>query len=266
MFGELNDQAARVPRRHPQLGPAPARRSSTTSSTSRRSRPARWSSQPSCVLAARGARQRADDGPRAGRAPAASSSRSMYDLGDDVIEADERKIKQILFNLLSNAVKFTPAGGRVDVGTSQRRRRCSDRRARHRRRHRRRTSRTASSRSSSRSGAGPAAAQEGTGLGLGLRAAFVELHGGHDLGRERARAGQHVHVHASGRPRERRGSEVPLDRAASATAADPDRRGQREEPEARARHPRSSAATGRSRRRPARTASSSRASSRPISC
>jgi signal transduction histidine kinase len=29
------------------------------------------------------------------------------------IEADERKIKQILFNLLSNAVKFTPEGGRV---------------------------------------------------------------------------------------------------------------------------------------------------------
>src|SRR5207248_576809 len=31
----------------------------------------------------------------------------------DVIEADERKVKQVLFNLLSNAVKFTPDGGRV---------------------------------------------------------------------------------------------------------------------------------------------------------
>ncbi|HLQ05172.1 MAG TPA: GAF domain-containing protein [Verrucomicrobiae bacterium] len=31
------------------------------------------------------------------------------------IEADERKVKQILFNLLSNAVKFTPDGGRVNV-------------------------------------------------------------------------------------------------------------------------------------------------------
>src|SRR4029453_8389252 len=31
------------------------------------------------------------------------------------VQADERKIKQIVFNLLSNAVKFTPDGGRVDV-------------------------------------------------------------------------------------------------------------------------------------------------------
>jgi signal transduction histidine kinase len=33
----------------------------------------------------------------------------------EVVEADERKVKQIVFNLLSNAVKFTPDGGRVDV-------------------------------------------------------------------------------------------------------------------------------------------------------
>jgi signal transduction histidine kinase len=31
------------------------------------------------------------------------------------IDADERKIKQVLFNLLSNAVKFTSRGGHVDV-------------------------------------------------------------------------------------------------------------------------------------------------------
>src|SRR5262249_50352075 len=33
----------------------------------------------------------------------------------DVIEADERKVKQVVFNLLSNAVKFTPDGGQVGV-------------------------------------------------------------------------------------------------------------------------------------------------------
>ena len=31
------------------------------------------------------------------------------------IEADERKVKQVLFNLLTNAVKFTPAGGSVTL-------------------------------------------------------------------------------------------------------------------------------------------------------
>ncbi|MBA2447097.1 MAG: GAF domain-containing protein [Chloroflexi bacterium] len=33
----------------------------------------------------------------------------------DLIEADERKVKQVVFNLLSNAVKFTPDGGHVAV-------------------------------------------------------------------------------------------------------------------------------------------------------
>jgi signal transduction histidine kinase len=33
----------------------------------------------------------------------------------DVVEGDERRIKQVIFNLLSNAVKFTPIGGEVDV-------------------------------------------------------------------------------------------------------------------------------------------------------
>jgi signal transduction histidine kinase len=32
-----------------------------------------------------------------------------------LIQADERKLRQVVFNLLSNAVKFTPSGGRVDV-------------------------------------------------------------------------------------------------------------------------------------------------------
>jgi Osmosensitive K+ channel histidine kinase len=32
------------------------------------------------------------------------------------IQADERKIRQVLLNLLSNAIKFTPEGGRIEVG------------------------------------------------------------------------------------------------------------------------------------------------------
>jgi signal transduction histidine kinase len=40
----------------------------------------------------------------------------QLEAGTDMeIEADERKLKQILFNLLSNAVKFTPDNGSVQV-------------------------------------------------------------------------------------------------------------------------------------------------------
>jgi signal transduction histidine kinase len=35
------------------------------------------------------------------------------------IQADERKVKQIVYNLLANAVKFTPDGGRVEVTAYQ---------------------------------------------------------------------------------------------------------------------------------------------------
>jgi signal transduction histidine kinase len=31
------------------------------------------------------------------------------------IQADERKIRQVVLNLLSNAIKFTPEGGRIDI-------------------------------------------------------------------------------------------------------------------------------------------------------
>jgi two-component system CheB/CheR fusion protein len=41
----------------------------------------------------------------------------LLEIAEDLpdIEADELKIKEVMYNLLSNAVKFTPAGGRIGM-------------------------------------------------------------------------------------------------------------------------------------------------------
>jgi signal transduction histidine kinase len=92
-----------------------------------------------------------------------------------LVEADERKLKQVLFNLLSNAVKFTPQGGHVTLAA----RRIEDQ--------------VEISVRDTGVGisvddqakvfeefyqVGSGKTQEGTGLGLSLTRRLVELHGG----------------------------------------------------------------------------------------
>jgi signal transduction histidine kinase len=71
-----------------------------------------------CFLRARIASRRIDNvlmrvRERAGRRSIALHTNIDDRLGQ--IQADERKIRQVVLNLLSNAIKFTPEGGRIEV-------------------------------------------------------------------------------------------------------------------------------------------------------
>jgi signal transduction histidine kinase len=95
---------------------------------------------------------------RAGRRSIAVHTTVEERLGQ--IQADERKIRQVLLNLLSNAIKFTPEGGLITVGVGIA---PEDQEAVF---------------EEFRQVGTAARKVEGTGLGLTLSRKFVELHGG----------------------------------------------------------------------------------------
>jgi signal transduction histidine kinase len=45
--------------------------------------------------------------------------RLIPDTPVEIVNGDERRVRQVIFNLLSNAVKFTPQGGRVEVSSAR---------------------------------------------------------------------------------------------------------------------------------------------------
>ena len=72
-----------------------------------------WSSTSPRLDRRRSANRR--DHARRGREPQRDRLGLTVDPDEITVEADERRVRQVVFNLLSNAIKFTPPDGRIDV-------------------------------------------------------------------------------------------------------------------------------------------------------
>ena len=118
MFGPLGSPRYReYAERRAHIRASTCCRSSTTSSTWRRSRPAASSSARPRSTSARCSTTACAWCASAPRAPASRSGARCPTRMPD-LNGDERLVKQILLNLLSNAVKFTPRDGAVTVSAT----------------------------------------------------------------------------------------------------------------------------------------------------
>ena len=118
LIGEHDRQAARLHRRHLQ------QRQASALADQRHPRPVEGRSRQDDARPRAGAggvavRQQPVDHPGEGGGPShpPRAWTSAEDLGS--IQADARKVKQIVYNLLSNAVKFTGEGGQVTLRASR---------------------------------------------------------------------------------------------------------------------------------------------------
>ena len=112
-------------------------------------------------------------------------SRSRFTLESQIdpelptVKGDPAKLRQVFANLIGNAIRFTPPGGTVSVEAHAHRGRRRHRvRARHRARHEQRGDRGGARRPFAQVDASRSRWREGTGLGLPIAKALVQLHGG----------------------------------------------------------------------------------------
>ena len=149
LFGEVNEKQDGVPGRHPLLGRPPA------CPDQRHPRPVQGRSGPGgargrAVLACARHSSAGWSWSGNGRARTVCALQLELDPAVDLVQGDERRIRQVVFNLLSQRGQVHPAGRRDRRLGRARERRSAGRGARHRPRDRAPTTRRASSRSSSR--------------------------------------------------------------------------------------------------------------------
>ena len=151
----------------------------------------------------------------------------VTEVADDLPEAygDSKRITQCLLNLTGNALKFTRRG-QVVIGVERQGDGAALPGDRHRHRHRAPSTSTPSSRSSGRWTPPPRREFVGTGLGLSITKKFVELHGGRIWVESELGPGLDLLLHDPAPRGERDAGYERQD--------DPERRGQRVQPQDRA--------------------------------